>query len=402
VRRDSNEGISWAVFNQTETQAHQRLFEQLSRELGPCLVLTGSPFPTQSGSLSVKAGPAYHRGTYKQRVTSWLLFAVRALVEGFRLPSGAPVLVVTNPPLLPIVAWLLSTVRGTRYALLIWDIYPDLLVATGLLREKHLLVRRWRSLNKRVLEKASAVITLGEKMAREICSQFADADSAKVQVISNWCIPNEIKPMAKERNSFAVQYDQLDKITVVYAGNIGSGHGVERIVWIAERMKVDPRFSFLIVGDGLGLPKVRTEVSRLKTENVKLLPFQRWETVPEMLASADIAVVMQEKGTESLSMPSKIYSSMAAGSAIMALTAADSDLASIVRKHQMGFVCGQDDIEGAVSVLQGLARDPRKLDAARSRAREAAVEDYSKEVIYDQWLASLQKLVGTASSKKNR
>ena len=339
------------------------------------------------------AGPVYQRESFRRRIESWLLFTMRAFWVGVRLPRGTLVIAATNPPLLPLVLWALSYLRGLRYVLLVWDVYPDLLVATGLLGNDHVIVRTWRWLNLRVMARASLVVTLGQVMAGEVRKQFADPDAAGVEVIPNWGQTEEIKPVAKATNGFARRHDQLGKVTVLYAGNVGSAHGVERIVWVADRMRDDTKFSFLIVGDGLGLSRVVGEMERLKVDNVKVLPRQPWKEVAETLAAAEVAVVMQEKGTEALSMPSKAYSSMAAGSAILALTAQISDLADVVLHHEIGKVCDQDDIECAVSSLRTLGSDLKKLEEIRRRSHQTAVSVFSEEMIYRQWLECLGDLI---------
>lgn len=383
---------TWAVLNQTESPAHQRLWERLTRELGPCCLLTGSSFPVGEASLFVKVGPAYRKDSVRQRITSWLLFTLRALWMGARLPRNTFIVAVTNPPLLPHVAWVLSHLRGLRYAVLVWDVYPDLLVATELFGNRHLIVRAWRWMNVRVLARASLVITLGEVMAREVKNQFANPKEAAVTVIPNWAPTDELKPLSKATNDFARRYGLLDRITVLYAGNIGSAHGVEKIVWIADRMKDDPRFEFVIVGEGLGLPKVLSEASRLRVHNLQVLPPQPWKALPELLAAAEIAVVIQESGSEALSMPSKTYSSMAAGSAILALTAPLSDLAQVVRRYEVGMVCEQDDINCVVAALRALG-DQGILKGMRERARSTAVQVFDEEAIYGQWLRCLESMV---------
>lgn len=230
-------------------------------------------------------------------------------------------------------------------------------------------------------------------MADRVRKQFANPDSATVEIIPNWGQINEFAPGDKKANSFAIGQRLVDKLTVLYAGNIGSTHGVEKIIWIADQLREDAALSFLIVGDGLGLPKVLSEIARLDVANVTVLPRQPWAIVPDMLAAAEIAVVMQEKGTEVLSMPSKTYSSMAAGSAILAMTSPMSDLAHVVKRYQIGMVCDQDDIACAVSSLRTLKRDSSRLEEIRRRSRQTVVDAFSEEVIYRQWLQCLGELV---------
>jgi hypothetical protein len=110
--------------------------------------------------------------------------------------------------------------------------------------------------------------------------------------------------------------------------------------------------------------------------------------------------VMQEKGTEAFSVPSKVYSSMAAGSAILAMTAPISDLAQVVLQHGLGMVCDQDDIACAASALRSLGDDSTKLEQIRRRSRDAAVNLFSEETIYKQWLGCLTDLVAPPSGHR--
>lgn len=322
---------------------------------------------------------------------AWFGFLIHALFWGIRLPGGAFLLVVTNPPLLPHLAWILHRARGIPYGLLVWDIYPDHLVALDLIPHSHPLARMWRTLNRKAMKDARVVITLGEAMAETLRGQLLSRRplDKPIEVIPNWADVDHIRPLPKCSNSFARAHGQIGKVTVMYAGNVGATHGLEILASTAEALKNDSRISFMVVGDGLGLDGLVKEAEARRLTNIEFLPPQPWSALPEMLATADIAVVAQRAGTEALSMPSKAYSSLAAGSALLALTSRQGDLARLVIDHRVGLVSPQGDVAGLVGCLRRLTDGEAELREMRLIARRVAVEIFSGEHAYRLLRASL-------------
>ncbi len=92
-----------------------------------------------------------------------------------RFPADIPLVAFSNPPIVIWVCWLLRRLRGTPYAVMVHDIYPDTAIRLGAASDRQLLVRIWRWLNRHAYEQASVVMTLGEHMAAHLSVQF-DAD----------------------------------------------------------------------------------------------------------------------------------------------------------------------------------------------------------------------------------
>ena len=372
----------WLVLNQSYPPAFAELISDLAKDFGPCQFLGGAsmPRPPLEGIRWLSATP-YQRGGLRQRAQSWLRYCVEA---GSLMMRRRPrfVFAVTNPPMLPFLALALRQLRGVPYGLLIWDIYPDHLVESGLVGAKHPLSRLWRLSNRAALRRADFVVTLGERMAETLREQLYPHDR-EIAVIPNWTKPEEIFPRPKGENAFAVEHDQVAKTTVLYSGNMGASHGLDALALAAQGLSDRQDLDFLLIGDGLGLEAVRKNLGTPAPSTVKLLPYQPWDRLPLSLACGDIAVVTQAPGTEHLSVPSKTYSHLAAGSAILALTDEDSDLALLVREHELGVVCPQDDPRAIRAGIEALVGDPEALAGMRLRAREAAEARFCPEVILD-------------------
>ena len=65
-----------------------------------------------------------------------------------RLERGDVVLVVTTPPLLPIVTVAACKIRGASCVLIVHDVYPDVLIAAGMARSDAWGVRLLRALTR--------------------------------------------------------------------------------------------------------------------------------------------------------------------------------------------------------------------------------------------------------------
>ena len=93
--------------------------------------------------------------------TTFFLGVLRRILS---TPRAATLLVVTNPPILPLAAYLLSALRPQKYVCLIHDVYPDIAVALGYLRREGVPAKVWNIINRYVLRKAEAIIVVGRDM----------------------------------------------------------------------------------------------------------------------------------------------------------------------------------------------------------------------------------------------
>lgn len=380
------------VLNQSISPGFQHLIARLSDALGSTLLYTGMPHDVAAAALDVVHGPRYRRGRLRARAASWLSFAVGAASRLMSVGGRPLVVSATNPPILPMLTWMGSRLRGLPYVLLIWDIYPDHLVQAGLVSARNPVVRVWGWLDARALNGASAVVTVGNGMAERLRVR---ANGARIHVVHNWADVDSIAPLPKATNPWAREQGEVDRITVQYSGNVGATHGLDGLIEAAACLRDDPRFSFMIVGDGLDLDRLKHRGARLP--NLKLLGRLPWDVLPKSLATADIAVVAQKPGSEALSVPSKTYAALAAGSAVLALTSSESDLGRLVTEENVGVVCPGRSGEEIVAGLRSMTSDVAAFAAMRARARQAAVARYSGEIAYHQWLDILRPLVEAAS-----
>ena len=360
------------ILNQMAGPVTWELAEDLAENVGPVELLTGHPDtltkPPTPG-ISVSAATPYHRGSYLRRSLSWIRYLFQAFSWIRKRPADVPLLFFSNPPLSPWLGWVMNRLRGQQFAVMVHDIYPDVLVGLMGMSARNPLVRVWHFMNRRAYRRAKLVMTLGERMAQRLEEQ---CPGHSVEVVYPWADTNRIRPRPRDDNWFAAEHGLVGKLTVMYSGNMGIGHDIETILEAARRLRDRDEIRFVFIGSG---PKWQLVDQARKSEdlsNVTLLGWQPDEVLPYSLPTADIAVVSLEVGLDGLAIPSKAFSFLAAGAALLVISREGSELADLVHKHECGWLVGPKDLDRFVDRVTDACSQPDRLRAAQSNSRRAA------------------------------
>ena len=383
---------SWVVVNQSHSPAFVRMMGRLSSTLGPCRLLTGMPDTRAVDGLSLSLGPSYSRTSLARRLLSWFKFMLWTTPRVLFGSKPTQILALTNPPMLPQLVWLARRLRGIPYSLIIWDLYPDHVVTQRWLAASNPVVWLWRVLNRWAFDGADSVITLGPSMAKAVAEQMSSTEH--LHVVPNWADVLDLVPLAYEENEFAKAHSRADRVTVLYSGNMGASHGLEGLVEAMESLDEELAVEVLLIGDGLGRKVIEDRLEARPAARLKLMDYQPWEVIPRSLATGDVAVVAQAIDSAHLSVPSKTYSALAVGSAILAITPRASDLGRLVIEEGVGWVCEPGDTEAIAEVLRGLPGDPDGLAASRAAARSLAERRFSESAVH----AELNRLLSQTVS----
>jgi glycosyltransferase involved in cell wall biosynthesis len=286
------------------------------------------------------------------------------------------VLTVTNPPLLPFLVSLACRLKNATCVLLIHDVYPEVLVAVGALRDDTWLTRIANLCVRRLYQRCRRIVVLGRDM-RELIRQKLKGDVNKVVIIPNWADTDLVQPIPRARNALLKQLQLSDKFIVLYAGNLGRSHDVESILAAAELLKDQTEVRFLIVGCGAKKAWAGTQIQRKNLGNVTLLDRVPRAELPHLLNAGDVALISFLSGMAGVSVPSRMYNFLAAGTPIVAATDPTSEVAWVIREQQVGWVVQQQDPQCLAETIERAKRDPERLAEMSHRARHAAVNEYS-------------------------
>ncbi len=286
-------------------------------------------------------------------------------------------LYTTNPPYLGIIGALVSRLRKHPYVVLLHDSYPHIAVLIGKLRHGGLVERLWHRLNRSIYHRAEQTIVLCDRAKDLVCREY-DVDPSTVHVIPNWADGTKLFPIDKAESAFAREHGLVEPFTVMYSGNLGLYYEFETILRAAELLRDDP-FRLVLVGAGGKKDWIRREIERRGLDNTLLLPYQPFETLNESLNACDASLVTIDRGVEGISFPSKLYSSLAVGKPILALSEATSELRDIVDRDRVGRWFELGDTEGVAAACRELMRDPEGCRVMGENARQLFEQRYNIE-----------------------
>jgi glycosyltransferase involved in cell wall biosynthesis len=302
------------------------------------------------------------------RAINGILFCARIAIRLLRSARrGDLILYTTEPPYLPLLGWLLHRLTRTPYLVLLYDLYPDVLVELRVLQADHGLVRLWRQFNRWVFADAQELIVLSEPMAERV-RLCAPAAAAKLAVIPSWADPQQIRPRLKAENWFVQKHELADRFTVLYSGNQGRCHDLVTVLAAALLLRHDPAVLFLFIGKGPQHHRLLQLVHDWGLSNCLFLPYQEYSDLPFSLAAADLALVTLSIEAEGLVAPSKLYGHLAAGTPIAAITPANSYLRQLVEEQGCGRWFANGNADDLAAWIVALKADP----AARARYGSAA------------------------------
>lgn len=355
-----------------------------------CELITGKIHPLSKPldkSVTVKKFITYDRSTSAKRIFTWMVFTLQTFFYLLMRAGKHKMFIVTNPPFAPLLGWFYKVVRNQKFYLLIYDVYPDALTQMGIINKKSITNRVWARLNKLVFKKASAIFTLSEGMTKLI-ENYGRPNN--IFIIPNWTDSTYIQPLAKDHNPFVQTHQLQDRFIVMYSGNMGATHAVEKIASLAANLKYDESFHFVAIGEGAKKEMLAEAKQKLDLKNFSLLPYQPAEILPFSLASADVGIVTLSQGAEDLSVPSKTYNLLAAGCVLLIIASPKAELSHLVRLHDCGASFTSTDEESMKEWLLHLKNNPEELQRLKINARHtsrlftAANADLYKKIVVEQ------------------
>lgn len=309
-------------------------------------------------------------------------FVVTSFIHALR-GKRPDVIFITAPPLpVSVPSALLGWIHRTPIVLNLQDILPEAAVNVGLLKNPK-LIRIFELLEQFAYRSATKISVIAEDFVEHLRSK--DVPARKIVQIPNWVDVNFIHPLPKENNAFRAEHQLTDKFVALYSGNIALTQGLETVIEAASRLHHIPNLAIVIVGEEQALQRLQQFCDGCGAHNVTLLPLQPREKLPEMLAAADVGLVVQKHNVISFNMPSKIQVLLASGCAVVASVPANGTAAKAIEHSGGGLVVPPEDPDALAAAILELYYQPEKIKMLGEKSRQYALAHYTLEHALDQY-----------------
>jgi len=286
------------------------------------------------------------------------------LASVFRRRRPDAVLAMAPPPTLGLAGWVAARLRRIPIVYNVQDIFPDVAVEVGALTNRR-LIRFAEGLERFTYRRCDAVTVLSDDLRRNVEEKISDG-CTPVRVIPNFVDTDRVQP-GSSRNSYRSDFDLGDKIVVMYAGNVGFSQPLELMIGAARTMRERDDVVFVINGAGSGRPALESQAQGLN--NVRFIDFQPSERLPEVLAAADIHVVALRRGLARSSVPSKLYSILAAGRPVLASLDPNTEVTRVIDQSGAGIAVEPENQDDFIEALTGLVDSPERRETMGVKGR---------------------------------
>jgi glycosyltransferase involved in cell wall biosynthesis len=306
---------------------------------------------------------AYPRHQMRRRVSNYLSYLALAVPRALAIRPDI-VLAMTDPPVAGIAGAFIARLAGRPFVYNIRDLYPDMAIGGDIVRPNS-WVGLWEQMHRRALRQAARVIVLGDDMRDRILSKGV-APGRVVVVRDGTSFPASMP----EPNDPVVQEIRCGfSFVALHAGNLGFYGAWGTLLKAAEILR-NENAGLVFIGDGANRAQLQASVNG--SSNVRFLPFRPVEQVPHVMMAGDLHIVTIRRGLEGVVVPSKLYSTLAAGRPVLAVAAPESDAARIVCESGCGIAVDPDDPAAVAGAIRELRNDPVRLAEMGRRARETA------------------------------
>ncbi len=335
--------------------------------------------------------------------TKMVLDSLKAsTVDNAGSPLQAPVLVVTtNPFVLPFVAAATKPLHRCSVVSLMYDMYPDALEAAGM--TPNLLTRLLESMNAWTIKHVDGVVYLGDVMRESAESRYGVHPNT--WIIDNGADPNEFAnvPAALDPSFHA----WMNGRTIFsYVGNMGVMHDYETLERAIPQFlnslddEARQHVGFVFASTGQGAAKLEAALKDSCADNVKFIGPQPDDKWADLLVHTDVALATLTNRAWATSVPSKSYSAIGAGCALLAVCPTKSDLAHLIvgndaeQRPCVGEFVEPGDVDGLVEKFRAFSRR-ETLDAIKPKLQKAA-ERYDARHMAELWQQCFEKVVASA------
>ncbi len=351
-------------------------------------------------------------GVTIQRCYVWIRpnpgLVTRALLDGsfvvlsfFQALKGwRPDIILNTSPSLPacVSVAALKVIYRCPTVLNLQDILPEAAVQTGLIRNP-IAIRIFELLEKFAYASATQISVIAEGFRKNLLGKGVPND--KMITIPNWVDVNFIRPLPKYDNAFRHAHGLGQKFVVMYSGNIARTQGINTIIRAAARLKHLEDLAFVVVGEESQLADLDKLRQELGVHNVLLRPFAPRAELPEMLAAADVGLIMQKRNVVGFNMPSKTQVLLASGRAILASVPADGTAAQAIRASRGGLVVEPESASELAKAIEYLHANRDLTERLGAQGREYAMSEYSFEQALNRYEELFEDLVDRSRMRRS-
>lgn len=261
------------------------------------------------------------------------------------------------------------------------------------LRKKHvplsgLIGFYYQRMERALLEQSDAIVCIAPEFLA-LLKEWKISE-AKSFLIENWAALDELHPMPKA-NAWAREHGIENKFCFMYSGTLGMKHNPELLLELAQRFAQHPDVVIMVIAEGKGAEWLRSNSGQVKNGVLRVLPFQAYERLSEVLSAADVLIALLDEDCGEFAIPSKTLTYLCVGRPLLIAAPLGNLAAQIVVRSGAGFAV-PPQAGDFLAAADELFRDAEACRASGVRARDYAERTFDIQRITSDFQALFENL----------
>lgn len=316
---------------------------------------------------------------FLKRIWAFLRFAIGGLWVALKVKNVDIVFATSTPLTIIIPGYISSRVHATPLVFEVRDLWPDLPIAVGALKNP---VAKWlaRRLETFAYRSAARIVALSPGMKEGVIGRGISDD--KVVMIPNASDVDLFRVSPEAGHRFLEQYPHLRTGPLVtYAGTLGRINAVEYMVDLAQAMlSINPSVRFVICGDGGEREYIRAKAAHVGVldQNLWMLPPLPKNEMPNLLSASTVALSLFQNLPEMQhNSANKVFDALAAGKPVIVNYGGWQ--AELLESRSAGLALPPENIGRAAQDLSDFLHDTDGLFRAGEQAAALADSRFNRD-----------------------
>ncbi|GGS26106.1 glycosyltransferase family 4 protein [Deinococcus knuensis] len=215
--------------------------------------------------------------------------------------------------------------------------------------------------------------------------------STPFHVIHNWAPIKDLPKMEKE-NDWSIKNGFDSSFNIIYSGTLSMKHDPNIILRLAQKLETLDGIKIIIISEGDAPDYISRQAEKMSLKNINVLPFQKYELLPKVLATADCLLVLLEPEASEFSVPSKILAYACAGRPILASMPEENLSTKIISRNRFGLNSGSGDVDLLFNHAHYLFKNSEESSNMGKRARLYAEETFKIDIVAAKFLKVIQSI----------
>ncbi|MGY4383072.1 hypothetical protein ACVWYN_000091 [Pedobacter sp. UYP24] len=278
------------------------------------------------------------------RIKMYILYPFLLIYKVLASKKASIFVVTSNNFFAPYLVYLFLKFKSGKVIHLLYDLYPDAIEIAGAIKPHSFISNLIGKVMKRNLAKCDATVYLGQLLKEHAESRWGRAPFSDIIDIST-----DLDLYSNEFNNEI----NSDKIILHYGGQLGHLHDANSLIKsikfvCSSDIAQFVQFNFYV--SGAQAQFLEESLYGLPVKVISAVPSAQWR---EDIKNFHIGMVSLSPGGATVCLPSKTYGMMAGGMAILAIAPEWSDLSTLIRTLDSGWIINNAEVLNAEDLAVG-------------------------------------------------